>query len=112
MQNINHNYRFRNHLQTLVDAAGIEVKPLREGRNKVCGFMGESGEYTVGDFVIDDYGHYGNAEEPRHWGIKVAYGRYSFTFAKDENGVVWFHPEPFKTEKDTGWVKTDLKTDD
>ena len=90
----------------------MEVKPLVAYREKMSGAMMQSGEYTWGDYVIDDYAHYQTAEGERKWSLR----RYrdkdaTWHLASDKDGKVWFSPTGFfssKIEELTDWEPTDM----
>lgn len=110
---INPNGSFTNYIQALLVSNNVEIRPLQEGRSKVIGFMGKSGEYEVDGLLVNDYAHYGAIDEPRRWSLKAVNGCYSFTFAEDEDGKVWFAPIPFLDIQKDGveWQPTTITLD-
>lgn len=102
---------FRKYLTEI--AKSIEVKPLQAGRPKSEGFMAESGSYTIGDFVLDDYGHYFKLDEPRHWSLKSYRGKDAYWhLGLDAEGKVWFSPSGFFSGNiPDDWEPTDLVID-
>lgn len=85
-------------LKTLISLIQ-EVKPLREQRAKVEGYMAQSGEYhvTLNGFIytLDDYGHYHSfssniPKEERLWSIRFINHTDFYWHTREHNGVMQF----------------------
>ena len=96
---------------------GVTLRPLIAYRDKAIGCMASSGEYTVGDCVLNDDSHYTyfpNVTE-RHWSLKFYKGKDAYWhLGIDDDGQIWFSSIGFfnndiQTLKD--WEKTPFKFD-
>lgn len=93
MKQFNANISLVDQLRTMIQSAGIVLpKPSME-REKMMGFMGSRGQYTVGDCVIDTYGHYNDENDDRHYSLKSYKGKDTWwhLFANPK-GEVYFSP--------------------
>jgi hypothetical protein len=76
-----------------------DLKPLRECRAKVIGYMASSGEYYVIlngiVYTLEDYGHYHNfssniPKEERLWGIQFINHHDFYWHTREEDGVMQY----------------------
>lgn len=87
----NANWEVKNFCRTLIVNAGIVLPAPSEGRSKVSGFMGSRGEYTVGDYRIDTYGHYADSKDDSHYSLKFYKGEDTYWhLVRDDEGNVWY----------------------
>ena len=93
MRQFNPNSVLADQLRDMVQKAGIILpRPIRH-RDKVLGFMACRGQYTVGDCVIDTYGHYHDENDDRHYSLKFYKDKDAYWhLAVDRERRVWFSP--------------------
>jgi len=108
---VNYNFHFAPQIQALMEKHGVEVKPLKEGRSKSIGFMGDSGMYKVAGLIVDDFAHYQTVNDDRSWGIHSIDGCRSFTIAQDESGGYWVARSAFAslTDESVQWESFDIE---
>ena len=92
MHQFNPNHQLRTTMRELIVSAGIILPKPVPFRDKVMGFMGSRGEYTVGDCVISTYGHYSNENDDTHYALKFYKGKDAYWHLATENKQVWFSP--------------------
>lgn len=92
MKQFNANHMLTAQLRKMVKDAGIVLPKPTAYRDKVMGFMGDRGEYQIGDCLITTDGHYSDENDDSIYCLKFYKGKDAWWHLAAHNGKVYFSP--------------------